>query len=123
MDDVALGHIAAAERGHTGERYLMNNANLTAREYLTMAAEVLGARTPTIPIPYPITVGLAAIMAGVQFGLQRKPPTITPNMNFMRPEYIFSSADKAIRELGYGQTPARVSMEKAYRWLVDHELF
>ncbi len=122
VDDVALGHIAAAEKGRSGERYLMNNANLTAKEYLTMAAEVIGARTPTIPIPYPITVGLAAIMAGVQSGLHGRPPTITPNMNFMRPEYIFSSADKAISELGYGQTPARVSMEKAYRWLVDHRL-
>jgi dihydroflavonol-4-reductase len=122
VDDVSRGHIAAAERGCRGERYIMNNANLTAKEYLTMAAEVIGARKPTIPIPYPLTIGLAAIMAGAQSTLQRKPPTITPNMNFMRPEYIFSSADKAIRELGYGSTHARVSMEKAYRWLVDHKL-
>lgn len=116
-DDVAEGHVQAADRGRTGERYLMNNANLPAKAFFTLAAEVSGVRPPVIPIPYPLMWWAAAAYVGVHGLISDREPMITPHLTFMRHEYSYASAEKARQELGYGNTPARESMTKSYRWL------
>ena len=42
IDDVAAGHLAAAERGRHGERYILGGENLTHRELFTLLAEIVG---------------------------------------------------------------------------------
>jgi len=49
--DVAAGHIAAAERGEPGRRYLLGAHNLTFREVLTMAAETADRNPPRFKWP------------------------------------------------------------------------
>jgi len=49
--DVAAGHIAAAERGKPGQRYILGGHNLTFREMLTIMAEAAGRKPPRLKLP------------------------------------------------------------------------
>ena len=119
-DDVAEAHLRAAYQGRCGERYIMVNENLTAREYFILAAEVSGARSPKIPLIYPTLHWLFGLSAALTEKFTDKAASVSPNMPFMINPYIYGSAAKARRELGYGNTPARESMEKEYRWLTQY---
>lgn len=68
--DVAAGHVAAAERGEPGHRYILGGHNLTFQEMLTIAAAAAGRRPPRLKLPS----GLVQILANVG-GLLRVPGT------------------------------------------------
>src|SRR5437763_217100 len=46
VDDVAEGHLLAAERGRVGERYILGHRNMTLREILERLAAVTGRPAP-----------------------------------------------------------------------------
>jgi dihydroflavonol-4-reductase len=49
--DVAAAHLAAAEQGRPGERYILGGENMTFRQMLTIAAEQAGRRPPWLRLP------------------------------------------------------------------------
>jgi dihydroflavonol-4-reductase len=49
--DVCAGHIAAAERGRTGERYILTAENLTYAQLFALLAEVVGRPCPRVILP------------------------------------------------------------------------
>lgn len=49
--DLAMGHVLAAERGETGQRYIVGGHNLAIREILTTMAEVAEVPPPQRAIP------------------------------------------------------------------------
>ena len=46
--DVAAGHLAAAEKGRPGERYILGNRNMTLKEILDALARLTGLPAPTV---------------------------------------------------------------------------
>src|SRR5215470_13731667 len=52
--DVARGHLAAAEHGRTGERYILGHENLSLAEIGGLLAEITGGRPPRLRVPYAI---------------------------------------------------------------------
>ena len=48
---VAAMHVAALERGNTGERYILGGENLTLKEFLDRMAEMTGLPSPKIKVP------------------------------------------------------------------------
>lgn len=61
--DVAAGHVAAAERGRPGQRYILGGQNLTIQEMLATAAEAAGRRPPGLKFSPGLT-RFAAALAG-----------------------------------------------------------
>ncbi|RMF27392.1 MAG: NAD-dependent epimerase/dehydratase family protein [Chloroflexi bacterium] len=55
--DVAAAHLAAAERGRSGERYIVGGHNLTLREALTTVARTVGIRPLWLPLPRSLVLG------------------------------------------------------------------
>jgi len=49
--DVALAHIAAADKGEVGERYIIGSHNFTVKEALKIAANVAGVKEARFEIP------------------------------------------------------------------------
>ena len=49
--DVARMHLAAAERGQVGERYILGAANYKYAAWFRLIAEVVDAASPRVPIP------------------------------------------------------------------------
>ncbi|MBM3122721.1 MAG: NAD-dependent epimerase/dehydratase family protein [Chloroflexi bacterium] len=52
--DVAAAHLAAAEAGALGERYILGGHNLRIAEFMRSAALAAGARTPWFELPRPV---------------------------------------------------------------------
>jgi len=57
VGDVVKGIILAAEKGRTGERYILGGANMTTREVFARTAELIGGRAPIARAPLPILRG------------------------------------------------------------------
>jgi dihydroflavonol-4-reductase len=119
VDDVAVGHLLAAEHGATGERYILGGENLTLAEILAEVAAAVGRRPPMLKIPYaailPIAVG-AELVARVT---GREPFVTLDGARMSRKKMYFSSA-RAMRELGYAPRPARQAIADAVAWFSAH---
>src|SRR5205823_12945611 len=48
----ALGHIAAMEKGRSGERYILGGENLTLKQILDKLAAITGLPSPKVRVPY-----------------------------------------------------------------------
>ena len=114
VDDVAVGHWLAFERGQRGERYILGHANLMMRELLEQLAQLSGRKPPRVRLPYAVALGLAhadALVSGRR-GHARVPLEAVRTAQEIR----FATSARAVRELGLPQTPVRTALEKAVRW-------
>lgn len=119
VEDVAVGHIQAMDKGRVGEKYILGNANLSVREYFELIAEVGGVRAPALKIPLPLAVATAYLYEAMA-AATRKPPVTTVGWVKVGSHYAFWDTSKAIRELGLPQTPVRESMKKAVAWFREN---
>ncbi len=115
VDDVAEGHLLAAERGRIGEKYILGNQNLTLREILGLLAKITGAKPPSIRIPHWVALTAAALDTALSRGLGRE-PSIPIDAVRMSRKRMFFSAEKAVRELGLKQTPVDAALAEAVNW-------
>jgi dihydroflavonol-4-reductase len=115
VDDVAEGHLAAAEKGRIGERYILGGENLTLAEILAEVSQAVGRRPPWLRIPHPalLPVAFGAELAARVTG--RDPFVTMDGVRMSRKKMYFSSA-KASRELGYTPRPARDGIADAVAW-------
>ncbi len=113
--DVAVGHALAAEKGRSGERYILGGENLTMREFLTQLAAVSGRRAPRIRLPYAPIVALAGVNEWV-CRIGGREPRLTRDTVRMSRHAMFYSPAKAIRELGLPQTPVPTALADAAVW-------
>ncbi|MDQ3630162.1 MAG: NAD-dependent epimerase/dehydratase family protein, partial [Actinomycetota bacterium] len=65
IDDTVEGHLLAAERGRSGERYVLNGATITAREALDIVSELSGVTERVRMLPPALARSGAAVAEGV----------------------------------------------------------
>ena len=115
VDDVATGHLAAAEMGRVGERYILGGENLSLAAILAEVARAAGTRVPRIWVPYMVAYPVA-IGAELIARLTGKEPFITlDGVRMSRKQMYFTSA-KASCELHYTPRPAREAIADAIDW-------
>jgi dihydroflavonol-4-reductase len=115
VDDVAAGHLLAAERGQIGRRYILGGENMSLSEILAEVARVVGRRPPRWRIPYGVVMTAAAFAElGARF-TRREPFATLDGARMSRKKMFFSSA-RAVRELGYEARPARFAIADAVGW-------
>jgi dihydroflavonol-4-reductase len=120
VEDVAEGHLLAAQRGRVGERYILGGEILSLKQILDLLADVSGRP----PVRFRIPFWVAFAWAYLDIGLARIFPGYTPQATpekvriSMRGEGFDSS--KAVRELGFTRNPAREALRKAVAWYRDH---
>ena len=120
VEDVALGHWLALERGTAGERYILGGENVTMKAMLELLADITGLPAPRVRVPYRPILALSYLNAGLCRLLPRVTPRMTPQTIRMSSHYMYFSPAKAIRELGFPKTPARDALAKAVTWYKDH---
>jgi dihydroflavonol-4-reductase len=115
VEDVALGHLLAAETGEIGRRYILGGENLTLAEILAEVARLTGRRPPSFKIPYaailPVAAGAEALAR-----LTGREPFVTLDGARMSKKKMFFSSARAVRELGYVPRPARQGIADAVAW-------
>ncbi|RMF88158.1 MAG: NAD-dependent epimerase/dehydratase family protein [Nitrospinota bacterium] len=120
VEDVAEGHILAAERGRIGERYILGNANLTLVEIFRLLEEVSGVKAPRWRIPYPLALAAGYCSEWIANYITHSPPAIPLAGVKMARKRMFFDARKAITELGLPQTPIKEALRRAVHWFREH---
>jgi len=115
--DVADAHLAAAERGRAGERYLLGAVDMSHKALLKLIADVVGAPPPTVRIPAYITPLLAAAVGVIRQAGVTLP--IDANQIRLSARNVYFDCHKAWRELGEPKVDLRQSLEDTYRWYVE----
>jgi dihydroflavonol-4-reductase len=116
VDDVALGHLLAADRGRIGDRYILGGENLALRELLQLLADITGLPAPAVKLPYYPILCLAYLDAAFAKLIPGREPRIPPDGVRMARKKMFVDPSKAVAELGLPQTPPRIALEKAVNW-------
>lgn len=116
--DVAAGHIAAAERGRTGERYILGALDISYKALGKLIAEIVGVYTPFVPVPAfaaPVLAAGAGVLRNVGISLP-----IDADQVRLSARNIYFNCEKAWHELGEPKIDLRQSLEDTYRWYVEH---
>lgn len=118
-EDVAEGHVLAAERGRIGERYILGHQNMTLAEILAEAGAILGRPAPRVRLPYLAALAVGALDTAVSRLVTHRPPAVALDAVRMARRRMFFDPGKAVRELGLPQTPVRRAFEDALEWFEE----
>lgn len=119
VEDVAAGHLLAAEQGRIGERYILGARNMTLKEILESLASITGRAAPRVRLPH--AVALAAGYADEWFSrLVGRAPRIPVEGVKMSRHRMFIASDKAESELGYKPGEVEAALGRAVRWYEEH---
>lgn len=119
VEDVALGHILAAEKGRPGEIYILGGENLSMREFLGLLSEVGGRPAPRVRLPAAPLIPLAHLNAAWST-VTGTVPRLTPDTARMAYHRMFYDPSKAVRDLGLPQTSAREALRRAVAWFEEN---
>ena len=120
VDDCAMGHLLAEEKGKVGERYILGNDNVTLKDFFALVAKVGGVRAPSVPLP-------ASLGSTIAFGMEmwadhvshKEPPATYKAARYAMRTAHFSNA-KAKRELGMPTRPIEESVRRAIEWFREN---
>ncbi len=115
VDDVAIGHWLAFEKGKIGERYILGGENLGFGEILRIVEEISGRAAPKIILPVTPLMPIA-YAAEIFARVTGKEPFVTVDGLRMARKKMFFSSAKAERELGYKPRPGREAIADAIAW-------
>jgi dihydroflavonol-4-reductase len=117
--DVALGHLAACERGVPGERYILGAENLTLQQILSALAGILNRTPPRVQIPYAVAYA-AGVVSTAWAGVTGREPRAPLDAVRMSKKKMWVTHDKAARELGYSPGPAADALARAVAWFREN---
>jgi dihydroflavonol-4-reductase len=120
VEDVARGHVLAAEKGRVGEKYILGHENLTLQQILALLAELTGRSAPRLKVPYVLALGVAYVDAALARLIPGREPFAPPVGVKLSKKKMFFDPGKAVRELGWTQIPVREALQKAVRWFVEN---
>lgn len=114
--DFASGVVLAAERGRSGERYLLSGENLTVNQLLEQAASIAGVRAPHFTPPTWLLRALVGILETVS-SVRGKPAPLTREALQIIGRYAWYDASKARTELGWSPRPLHETLSDTISWL------
>jgi dihydroflavonol-4-reductase len=114
--ECALGHVAALEKGQSGERYILGGENLTLKQILDKLGAIAGLPSPKLKLPYFVAYAAGAVDETVSGRLLGREPRATVETVRMGKKKMWASSGKAERELGWKTMPADGALRRAVEW-------
>jgi dihydroflavonol-4-reductase len=115
VEDVAAGHLLAAERGRPGERYILGGENLTLIQMLERLAVPAGRPAPRVQLPYFVAYAAAWCSTAVSRITGQHPAIPLDGVRYAHIKMWVSQA-KAERELGYRPRKIDAALGRAVEW-------
>jgi dihydroflavonol-4-reductase len=119
VEDVARGHILAAERGKPGRCYILGGENMSLRRLLEVLAGLTSRKPPRIAFPPGLLVPMAIVSEAVS-RVTHRPPWVSWEAIQMARKHMFFDSSRARQELGYEPTDATLALERAVRWFQEN---
>jgi dihydroflavonol-4-reductase len=113
VEDVAAGHLLAAERARPGERYILGGHNTTWPALIDRVADLSGVHQPVMVLPREL-----AAFARIREALGLPGMLSAEGYTLMAQDWRFSSA-KAERELGYRRRSLNRTLQATIDWYSD----
>jgi len=118
--ECAIGHIAALEKGSSGERYILGGENLTLKQILDKLAVITGLPSPKIRVPYVVALATGVVDEIVTGRIRGREPRATIDAVRMGRKKMFVSSVKAERELGWKRVPVDDALRRAADWFREN---
>jgi len=116
VDERARGHVAALEKGTSGERYILGGENLTLKQILDKLAAITGLPSPRVRVPYLMALATGVVDEVVTGRILKREPRATIDAVRMGRKKMFVSSAKAERELGWKTVPVDDALRRAVEW-------
>jgi dihydroflavonol-4-reductase len=115
--DVAAGMVLAAERGRTGERYILGGDNLALSDLLQLLERLSGRRMPKRSVPPWLALMSAAVTEWAADAFTGRAPAATREGIRLALRSAPFDSRKARSELGYSTRALQETLADAVRWL------
>jgi dihydroflavonol-4-reductase len=122
VDDVAAGHILAAEQGATGRSYILGGENQSLKQLLAEMARSAGLPAPTLHVPRALAMSFAHASEFVEGRLLHRQPFVPLEAARMSTTTMVFDDSRARAELGYAPRPAAEAISASVRWFVESGL-
>jgi len=116
----ALGHIAAFEKGRSGERYILGGENLTLKQILDKLAAITGLPSPAIRVPYFVALATGVVDEIFTGRIRGREPRATIDAVRMGRKKMFVTSSKAERELEWKTVPVDAALGRAVKWFREN---
>ena len=116
--DAANGLIRLADKGRSGECYLLAGHRITMKEMVDLIREITGKARPTLGIPAWVIGPLATLMTGWSRLTKTRTIITTDVVETLKGNPIFSIT-KAQSEIGFSPRPLRQCLEETLRWFEE----
>ena len=121
VDDVAYGHVLAAKKGRSGERYILGDLNISTPDLFKALERISGVSAPKLKLPFSGALGLAHLLKFASDHITGRPPVFTPALVKVSSKCYYVDWTKARTELGF-QPRSTVSgaVVKAIQWFLEN---
>jgi dihydroflavonol-4-reductase len=116
VGDVVDGLLLCAERGASGERYILGNRNYTWERFFAELGRLSGVEPPAVRVPVPVALALADAATRLP-----GPVPFTPAEVRAAAHWWTYRSTRARRELGWTTRPHEDTVEATVRWYRERE--
>jgi dihydroflavonol-4-reductase len=116
VKECARGHIAALEKGKSGERYILGGENLTLKQILDKLGAITGLPSPSIKLPYFFAFATGVVDEMITGRLLGGDPRATIDTVRMGKKMMFANSAKSERELGWKIVSVDSALRRAVEW-------
>jgi nucleoside-diphosphate-sugar epimerase len=121
VDDIAEGHLLAAEKGKPGESYILAGPAIPLGEMIDFWGHLTGKSAPLLRIPANLVKPFAPVMGTISNTLPLPEMYSKDSVNVLGTTYI-ARADKARAELGWTTRPLQTGMLETFAWIKETEV-
>jgi nucleoside-diphosphate-sugar epimerase len=115
VNDVADGHILAADRGAVGEAYILAGPSVPLGEMMDFWAYLLGRSRPALRVVGKFIQPLVPVASAIE-SIMPLPEFYSGEMAAIAGTTYIARADKAKRELGWETRPLQSGMLETFEW-------
>ncbi|MCA9937445.1 MAG: NAD-dependent epimerase/dehydratase family protein [Anaerolineales bacterium] len=116
VDDIADGHILAAEKGRIGESYILAGPAIPMGEMVDFWSYLTGKPAPLLKVPARAIQPLGPVVGSLESKLPL-PDLFSEEAIRMLSATYTARSDKARRELGWRPRPPQAGMLETFEWI------
>lgn len=120
VDDIAEGHILAAEKGRIGESYILTGPAIPIGEVVDFWAHLTGKPAPSLRIPSSL-IRATAPLADMASPFTDLDTAFSGEGASMVGSTYMARSDKARQELGWKTRPLQTGMLETFEWIAATE--